>query len=386
MLVATSVAGDSRVLREAQALVKEGYLVEIIGKEVPANFSPPKGVAVHSSKSGHGLRPTAMNSLRTRKLSPPLRFLRWMLLPTHRAKSFTTWADTSYQLTTQLKFDVVHAHDFTALGLGARLASERKVPLIYDSHEWWLGRQRQYRQTPLSDRRETREERRYVKQTAAVITVGGAIGDLMRSERGGKNVNVVKNSFPLTADSTSLVRTPPKGLIYAGRIDAHRELETIIEASRKSQLLISWMGDYENQWAARWVPIARAAGIEVLSSQSLAAVTSAMQNAGLAFVTHSNKFESHRLAMPNKLFHAVQAGVPVIATNVSQLAAVVREYDLGEVYEPGIAESMLQAIGRAVARHSELVTNVNAAKGALSWEEDEKVLAQIYRDVLKDRQ
>jgi glycosyltransferase involved in cell wall biosynthesis len=145
------------------------------------------------------------------------------------------------------------------------------------------------------------------------------------------------------------------------------------------------MGNYENQWGAKWVPLARAAGIEVIPSQALEAVTTAMQNAGLAFVTHSNLFESHRLAMPNKLFHAVQAGVPVIATDVSELAGIVREHDLGELYEPGNPESMRQAVGRAIKRHSELVALVNAAKSTLSWEEDEKVLIQIYRDVLGEK-
>jgi glycosyltransferase involved in cell wall biosynthesis len=108
-----------------------------------------------------------------------------------------------------------------------------------------------------------------------------------------------------------------------------------------------------------------------------------MQNAGLAFVTHSNQFESHRLALPNKLFHAVQAGVPVIATNVSELAGVVREYDLGELYEAGDAQSMQKAIERAIDRHSDLVSSVNRAKSALSWEEDEKVLVKIYLDALE---
>ena len=383
MLVATSVAGDTRVLREAEALVKEGFHVEIIGKEVPIDFLPPKGIIVHAAKGGHGLRPTSMSSLRTKKLAPHMRFLRWMLLPTHRSKSYKAWSEDSLRIASQLHFDVVHAHDFTSLELGARLSRKHNVPLIYDSHEWWLGRQRQYRSTPITDKREAESEQRYVQQASAVITVGNAIAELMRSQRGAANVKVVRNSFPFTPDATSLVRTPPKGLIYAGRIDAYRELETIIEAIGKSSLSISWMGDYENQWAAHWVPLAREAGIEVLPAQSLHAVTSAMQNAGLAFVTHSNLFESHRLALPNKLFHAVQAGVPVIATDVSELAGVVREFDLGELYEPGNADSMGRAIERAVARHGELIANVNAAKKALSWEEDEKVLVQIYREVLE---
>jgi glycosyltransferase involved in cell wall biosynthesis len=385
MLVATSVSGDSRVLREAESLVQKGYRVEIVGKEVPQDFKPPKGIVVHSSKSGNGLRPASMTSLRTKKLPPHLRFFRWMLLPAHRAKSFKAWADGSSHLISKLDFDVVHAHDFTALELGARFARARNVPLIYDSHEWWLGRQRQYRPTPITDRREARLERKLIQQTSAVITVGRSIGDLMRTKRGATNVKIVKNSFPRTGDTTKLVCTPPKGLIYAGRIDAYRELETIINVAHESDLAISWMGNYENQWGAKWVPLARAAGIEVIPSQALEAVTTAMQNAGLAFVTHSNLFESHRLAMPNKLFHAVQAGVPVIATDVSELAGIVREHDLGELYEPGNPESMRQAVGRAIKRHSELVALVNAAKSTLSWEEDEKVLIQIYRDVLGEK-
>lgn len=385
MLVATSVAGDSRVLREAEALIQEGYRVEIVGKEVPVDFQPPKGMIPHSAKSGQGLRPTSMSSLRTQELAPHLRFLRWMLLPTHRAKSFKAWSDDSYRLVSQMHFDIVHAHDYTALELGARLSREHQVPLIYDSHEWWIGRQRQYRPTPLADRREARAEEKYVRQASTVITVGSAIANLMRVQRRAANVKVVRNSFPLTPDATSLVRTPPKGLIYAGRIDAYRELETIIDATRESSLSITWMGDYSNQWAAHWVPLARQAGIEVLPTQSLDAVTSAMQNAGLAFVTHSNQFESHRLALPNKLFHAVQAGVPVIATDVSELAGVVREFDLGELYEPDNADSMRGAIDRAVARHGQLVKNVNKAKKSLSWEEDKKVLVEIYRDALEGR-
>jgi len=383
MLVATSVAGDSRVLREAESLVRAGFSVEIVGKEVPSDFDVPKGIKVHSSTSGHGLRPNSMSSLRTKKLAPHMRLIRWMLLPTHRAKSFKAWADGAYELASNLDFDIVHAHDFTALEIGARLSRERNVPLVYDSHEWWLGRQRQYRPTPLTDRREARLERELVQQAYVVITVGKSIGDLMRTQREGKNVQVVRNSFPKTSDTSLLVTTPPKGVIYAGRIDAFRELETIIAASKTVSLSITWMGDYENQWATHWVPAARAAGIEVLPSQPLGAVTTAMQNAGLAFVTHSNQFESHRLALPNKLFHAVQAGVPVIATNVSELAGVVREYDLGELYETGNAESMQKAIERAIDRHSDLVSSVNRAKSVLSWEEDEKVLVKIYRDALE---
>jgi len=382
MLVATSVATDTRVLREAQCLASEGFEVDIIGRNVPKDFIAPQGIHIYSAASGQGLRPAAMTSLTTKRLPPHLRAIRWFLLPQHRNRSFSAWARAAHELATSKTFDVVHAHDFTALEVGAQLSREHNVPLVYDSHEWWIGRQRQYRATPFIDRREAALEKKLAGQAIAVITVGESIAELMRTQRGLENVHVVRNSFPLPT-KVGLVESPPKGAIYAGRIDAFRELEVIIECAPQIPLAIAWMGDHENQWATQFVPQARSAGIEVLTSQSIDAVTTAMQNAGLVFVTHSNQFESHRLALPNKLFHAVHAGVPVIATDVTELGIVVRKYDLGELYEPGNAASMANAIARAIARHKQLVANVQAAQSELSWEKDAAQLREIYAEAMK---
>lgn len=384
MLVATSVVGDTRVLREAESLVKDGFVVTIVGRNVPVNFQAPKGISIFTASSGSGLRPSAMGSLTTKKLPPHLRLVRWFLLPLHRKRSFQAWAQGAYKLAAPLTFGVVHAHDFTALELGARLAKEHNVPFIYDSHEWWLGRQRQHRPTPIIDRGEAKLEARLGAKADAVITVGESIAHLMRTRRGLKNVFVVRNSFPRSKDISEKVTSPPLGIIYAGRIDAYRELEVTIEVAGKISLPICWMGDHENQWSAKHVPVARRSGVEVLVSQPIEAVTTAMQNAGLVFVTHSNQFESHRLALPNKLFHAVHAGVPVIATDVTELAGIVRQYDIGELYEPGNAKSMADAIARAISRHSELVLNVQAAKIELSWDHDAQILHDIYVGVMNE--
>ena len=384
MVVATSVVSDTRVLREAQSLVKDGFDVIIVGRNVPADFQPPKGILIRSGSSGSGLRPSAMGSLTTRKLPPHLRYIRWFLMPLHRRRSFQVWAEHAYTLAAPLEFGVVHAHDFTALGVGRRLSQEHGVPYIYDSHEWWLGRARQYRPTPVTDRREARAEAQWAGQAAAVITVGDSIAALMESQRGVKKVSVIRNSFPGVADNSKKVASPPRGVIYAGRIDAFRELEVTMAVAQGISLPICWMGEHENQWAAHHVPRARKLGIEVLKSQPIEAVTTAMQNAGLVFVTHSNQFESYRLALPNKLFHAVHAGVPVIATDVTELARVVRQYDIGELYEPGNPKSMEDAINRAISRHPELISNVKKASIDLSWDRDAQVLREIYADVFSE--
>lgn len=377
MLVATSVATDTRVLREARALVGDGHEVLIIGKDVPEGFTFEK-IRIYSVSAGTGLRKST-ESLTTKKLPPHIRAARWFLLPQHREKAFAKWRENAYELSKDLTFDAVHVHDFTALELGYKLHIERKVKFVYDSHEWWLGRQRQYRPTPFIDRKEAELERLWGSQAAAVITVGDSIADLFRSERGFKNVHVVRNSFPL--GEKVAVTSPPTGAIYAGRIDAYRELETICEAAREIPLKIIWMGEHQNAWATKNLPRATAAGIEIQDAKTISEVTRQMQSAGLALVTHSNKFQSHRLAMPNKLFHAVHAGVPIVATDVSELAAIVTKYDLGELYKPGDSKSFVSAVNRAITRHSELLQNVANAQSVLSWPRDETILLEIYANL-----
>ena len=107
-------------------------------------------------------------------------------------------------------------------------------------------------------------------------------------------------------------------------------------------------------------------------------VTAVLREAGLALVTHSDRYESHRLALPNKLFHAVHAGVPVIATDAPELARVVRQHDIGELYPPGDVDGMVAAVARARERYPQLLANVAAAAPGLSWDADARVLVGLY--------
>ncbi|NUU22678.1 MAG: glycosyl transferase family 1, partial [Streptomycetaceae bacterium] len=48
MLVITTVATDTRVVREASTLAEAGHNVHIIGRGVPQEWLPPAGVTVSS--------------------------------------------------------------------------------------------------------------------------------------------------------------------------------------------------------------------------------------------------------------------------------------------------------------------------------------------------
>jgi glycosyltransferase involved in cell wall biosynthesis len=373
MLVATSLASDTRVLREATTLARAGHVVHVIGKQVPAGWTPPDGVTASSVGAPSVFRADGKPSLAGRRLSPPARTARWLLLPTHRNSAFGRWAAGVAVDAADRTFDVVHAHDFTALEVGARLAAERGVPLVYDSHELWSGRPRIGRPTPVQVRREQAVEARLGAQAAAVLTVGDGVARALRSAYGWRHVTVVRNTFPMP-DPLPAAPDAPTGAVYAGRLAPYRELEAVAEASRRVDLPITLVGPADETWLSRFDP-GRA---QVRPPLPVDDVDALLTGAGLALVTHSDRWVNHRLAMPNKLFHAVRAGVPVVATDVGELGALVREHGVGELYRPGDGADLARAVEAARGRYADLVDAVHKAAPSLSWEADAAALLAVY--------
>ena len=145
--------------------------------------------------------------------------------------------------------------------------------------------------------------------------------------------------------------------MYAGRLAPYRELEVIARASRTAPLPFTLVGPADVQYLRTFDP----GPPPSRRARSADEVDDLLAEQGLALVTHSDRWVNHRLALPNKLFHAVRAGVPVVATDVGELARMVGEHDIGEVYPPGDAEGLVHALNRAIARYDQLVANVRQA-------------------------
>ncbi len=378
MVVMTDVAGDSRVLREAAALAAAGHAVHVIGKDVPLGWIPPSGVTVTSTSPGSVFRrpsSTAPTSRTTqgRRLSPPMRAARWALLPRHNRSVRASFAAGVRERARGVSFEVLHAHDYTALGVGAELAAERGALLVYDSHELWTGRARHGRPTPWQHRVEQRAEDRLARRAAAVLTVSESIAERLR-DRGWPEVTVVRNTFPAPAQPP---RPPaqPRGVLYAGRVAAGRDLDTVIRASSSlSPLRTVLAGPADRTWLG-----GRDLGAaELAESRPVDDVDDLLRELGLAIVTLEDSCENHRVALPNKLFHAVRAGIPVVAADLPELRRMVEGRGLGTLYRPGDVASLVAAVRTAVAEYPALLEAVRVAAPELSWEHDAAALVDVY--------
>src|SRR5206468_3197599 len=79
-----------------------------------------------------------------------------------------------------------------------------------------------------------------------------------------------------------------------------------------------------------------------------------------------------------KLFMAVRAGVPVVASDLPALRRLVTEHGIGRLYRPGDPASLAAAVREVQASYGELTAAVARARAELAWERDAEALRGVY--------
>ena len=383
MLVQSDVAHDARVLREARSLADEGHSIHIVGKDIPEPWEPPTGVTVQSVSGGSGLKAQpggggSVGSAPGGIAGKARGAARWALLPQHRQAVWRTWRERAREAVGEREFDVVHAHDFNVLVLAAELAEQRKARLVYDSHEWWSGRERHGRPTPLERARELRVEQQIVAKADAVLTVSEGIAERLGRWR-DTPVTVVRNTFPLTELGAEPLPERPRGAVYAGRIGAARDIETLLTATAALELDTLLMGKADREFLPH-LPLTEAS-VRIEPARPVDGVDEVLRAIGISVVTLTDTCENHRLALPNKVFHAVRAGVPVVAADLPELRRLVTNYGIGALYRPGDAVSMRDALEQVTNDYAGYCARVAVARGELNWDQDSKELVRVYESL-----
>jgi glycosyltransferase involved in cell wall biosynthesis len=107
----------------------------------------------------------------------------------------------------------------------------------------------------------------------------------------------------------------------------------------------------------------------------------------IALVLFQPGEENHRLALPHKLFDAMQAGLPVIAPAfATEVADVVRTAGCGELIDTAAPAAIAAAIARLAdpARRAALgEAGRRAALGRYAWAPEAARLVALYRGLLR---
>lgn len=308
--------------------------------------------------------------------------------------------------------DVIHYNDFNTLFSLVFGGKKGHTKVLYDSHEDYPLMLKSAVSPTLVKIAKMFERRIVKKHVAAVITVsppilnrlkemGPKMNELIMNCKILKDYDIPETEIRKTRDMLLRKLIDKKGgkieeadnliLLYIGSLGEDRGLREIIsvfkskEKEDKSVLVIGGHGAIEDEIKSMSEKIESVLFIGEVKREILPLYTKACD---AVYMMMNPEEEWHRIAMPNKLFEAMAAGKPIIASEGTIYAEVVKKEKSGIVITYGNIEKIRQAI-------YELASNKNlreefgkngfaAAKREYNWTEQGKKLVFIYNRLRDD--
>jgi glycosyltransferase involved in cell wall biosynthesis len=370
MLLHKSVEFDSRVRREASALAAVGHEVVVIELAMV-----PEGDLM-------------LDGFRRRSCLPPEWIRRGLPGPVYRSLMVLCFVGAIVRVRPQ----VVHAHDAAMLVPGLAGAWLTGAQLVYDSHE--LATSVPYRERAWAWL-VAGIERAVVPRCAAVITVSDGIATRLRARyRLPVSPTVVRNVTALQVHGAGGLRRrlglgPDAPLIlHQGAPAPARGCELLLEAAMLLEgVNFVFLGNPEPGYAEHLSAIIRRRGlagrVSLLSSIALDELLAHTAEADVGVTLLQDTCENHRLALPNKLFEYIAAGLPVVASALPETARLVEGYGIGWCVPPGRPEELAAALNDALSHRRDPALQVRLAQAAeqLTWSREQGRLIELYTDL-----
>lgn len=243
--------------------------------------------------------------------------------------------------------DVVHANDGNTLAPALYLRALRGVRIVYDSHELWL--RRNVRPRLVAPLVEAVLERAGVRWADAVLTVSPSIAGWLQQRYGLTEPPLLVRNVPLWPGT---LPDPARGRLrelaglgphdkvvsYCGGVTSGRGLEETVDAlallPEDVNLVMLGFGsrDYVQGLLARAAAAGLADRVHLVGPVPSAEVPQSLADADLAIVYVRPIVLSYTYSLPNKLFESIHAGLPIVAADLPDVAALVEEHGVGTVF------------------------------------------------------
>lgn len=295
--------------------------------------------------------------------------------------------------------DVIHVHDLNAAFGIEKTAKSLGCAYVYDSHELWLHRNLGPYGPYLGPIKllESRIESRVMKNAYDSITVCQSIAEHLSDYHGVGAPKVIRN-VPLRKNDISrgkAFRQETLGLdndkvllSYSGKATYNRGLEEVVAAlailPEKFHLLL--LGGFAPEFKVFLDKEIQRLGLadRVHKHGPVASddVSVHLSGADIGLVPIiGDGCLSYHYCLPNKLFEAIQAGLPVLGSDLPEIKRTIENYQCGEVVQSMDAQKLAAQIEK-LAGNASLLENYRAgsarAAKELVWEEEADNLLSIY--------
>ena len=287
-------------------------------------------------------------------------------------------------------FDLYVANDLDTLLPNFLISRLKRKRIVYDSHEYFCG------ELSIADRPFVKHvwqsiERFCFPKLKDVITVSQSIVEQYEQEYGIRP-HLVRNippkaTPPLTENRASLRLPEDKHIVIlqGNGLNEGRGGEELVDAMRfvdeEAILLIVGNGTAIPLLKEKVKLLGltdRVVFVPRVTPEKLYNYT-CLSDIGIALDRDLSM--NLRFSLPNKLFEYIKAGIPVVASNLIERARIIRQYQVGLIVENAQPESIAVTINNLLndkLLYDRLKANCQIAAEELCWENEEKVLEQIY--------
>lgn len=287
------------------------------------------------------------------------------------------------------KPNLLIANDLDTLLPNFLISKIKRIPLVYDSHEYFT-------EVPeLINNNFARNiwlkiEKFIFPKLKHVFTVNESIAEIYKKKY-NIEVNVVRN-IPLRKDNQTIKSRKELGLdnynnlliLQGAGINMDRGVEELVEAMQfleKTFLMIIGDGDVIEDLKKLSVRLNIQHKIEFTKRLPYQELIHFTANADLGLSLDKDTNLNYRFSLPNKLFDYINAGIPVLVSDLPEVKRIVTKYMVGEILYSHKPEDIAEKIKNMLENKEKLAEyrkNTQKASIDLCWENEEKELLKVY--------
>jgi glycosyltransferase involved in cell wall biosynthesis len=293
------------------------------------------------------------------------------------------------------KSEVLVSNDLDTLLPNYLISKINGAELVYDSHELFC-EVPELQNNPVKKKTWKGIERWIFPKLKNVFTVNDSIAKIY-SEEYHTNVKVVRN-IPLLSNLEKIKFVGKKELgipldkkiivLQGAGINIDRGAEEAVEAMQyinDAVLLIIGSGDVMNILKQMIIDLKLEEKVEIIGKVPFEKLAQYTHHADLGLTLDKDTNINYRYSLPNKLFDYIHAGVPVLASDLVEVKKIISDYSVGDWINSHDPKHISEKINKIFQEESTLMNwkkNCKIAAGKLNWEQEEKVLAEVYKNFL----
>lgn len=330
----------------------------------------------------------------------PLGTARW-LNPLNRLLSLFVWGWKARKF----KADIITGHDLPGLFIGylSNIGNLHKAKLVYDSHEFEIGRAVQRNRIQLWGIMHV--ERFLIKRCNFSIMVNDSIADEVQRIYHLQDRPVVAWNTPfyweLDLAAADRVRAKflkelglPEGtflVMYHGAIMRERGIENLLRAvSQVEGIAGVILGNAaDSDYMGSLHALCEELGLEERILFHPAVPVDVLRNyvgaVNISVFVGIGNSKSYYLSLPNKFFEAIQSLTPQITSNFPEMGKIMQQYEIGISVNPENVTEIADAIRRLKDDqifYAACKKNLKYVKEKFCWEKEQESLKEAYRRLL----